>query len=64
MIQRPIFSTWARYSKNVSDEVVRKFAREIIANGYSDSQLELDDYWEVTVLEKSVISFQYYIVGL
>lgn len=48
MIQRPIFSTWARYSKNVSDEVVRTFAEEIIENGYGDSQLELDDYWEVS----------------
>lgn len=47
MIQRPIFSTWARYSRNVNDTVVLDFSQEIIDNGYEDAQFELDDHWEV-----------------
>lgn len=47
MIQRPIFSTWARYSRNVSDDVVLIFSQEIADNGYEDAQFELDDFWEV-----------------
>lgn len=48
MIQRPIFSTWARYSRDVNEEVVLEFAQEMADHGYSDIQFELDDYWEVS----------------
>lgn len=46
MIQHPIWSTWARYKANVSEEVVETFADEIIEHGFNNSQLEIDDNWE------------------
>ncbi|XP_066597048.1 myogenesis-regulating glycosidase [Prorops nasuta] len=46
MIRYPIWSTWARYKANVSDTVVRKFADEILAHNFNNSQLEIDDNWE------------------
>lgn len=47
MIQRPVFSTWARYSRDVNEAVILDFAQEIFDHGYEDIQFELDDYWEV-----------------
>ncbi|KAK4887086.1 hypothetical protein RN001_003357 [Aquatica leii] len=46
MIERPIWSTWARYKRDVNDSVVREFTKEIADHGYSDGQLEIDDDWE------------------
>lgn len=46
MIKSPIWSTWARYKKNVSQETVLNYADEIEANGFSYSQLEIDDGYE------------------
>lgn len=46
MVRDPIWSTWARYKKNVNTEVVTKFAKEIRDNKFKDSQLEIDDNWE------------------
>ncbi|XP_053611423.1 myogenesis-regulating glycosidase-like isoform X2 [Plodia interpunctella] len=46
MITHPIWSTWARYKRDVNHDVVLKFADEIKANGFSNSQLEIDDLWE------------------
>ncbi|CAH0725126.1 unnamed protein product, partial [Brenthis ino] len=46
MIQHPIWSTWAQYSKNITGEKVMEFANEIRAYGFNDSQLEIDDLWE------------------
>lgn len=46
MIKHPIWSTWARYKANVSEEVVENFANEIIENKFNNSQLEIDDNWE------------------
>ncbi|KAF5297325.1 hypothetical protein FQA39_LY12164 [Lamprigera yunnana] len=48
MIERPIWSTWARYKKDVNDAIVREFAKEIADNDYSDGQIEIDDDWEVS----------------
>lgn len=48
MIESPIWSTWARYKRNISDEIVLRFAQEIIDHGYFGGQLEIDDDWEVT----------------
>lgn len=50
MIERPIWSTWAKFKRDVNDEVVLEFAKEIVDNGYPDGQFELDDDWEVTKL--------------
>lgn len=47
MIEKPIFSTWARYSREVNDSVVLEFAHEIADHGYTEVQFELDDFWEV-----------------
>lgn len=46
MMRHPIWSTWARYKVNVNDKIVREFAREIVSNGFKNSQLEIDDNWE------------------
>ncbi|KAG7198471.1 hypothetical protein KM043_005853 [Ampulex compressa] len=46
MIRHPVWSTWARYKANVSDDVVRTFADEILHYNFSNSQLEIDDNWE------------------
>jgi myogenesis-regulating glycosidase len=46
MVREPIWSTWAKYKVNVSDAVVREFAKEILDNGFK-GQFELDDDWEI-----------------
>lgn len=47
MIKYPIWSTWARYKRDVNHEVVLKFADEINKNGFPNSQIEIDDLWEI-----------------
>ncbi|KAK0095736.1 hypothetical protein PV326_007551 [Microctonus aethiopoides] len=46
MIRHPIWSTWARYKANISETIVNKFADEIVASKFNNSQLEIDDNWE------------------
>lgn len=46
MVSEPIWSTWARYKRDIDATVVQTFASEIIANGFR-GQYELDDDWEV-----------------
>ncbi|KAJ8676163.1 hypothetical protein QAD02_011949 [Eretmocerus hayati] len=46
MIAKPIWSTWARYKSHVNEKVVLEFANEILMNGFSNSQIEIDDNWE------------------
>lgn len=46
MVRHPIWSTWARYKKNIDEQLVEKFAHEILANQFENSQLEIDDDWE------------------
>ncbi|XP_029165481.1 myogenesis-regulating glycosidase-like [Nylanderia fulva] len=46
MIQYPVWSTWARYKANVTEERVEAYADEIVANQFSNSQIEIDDNWE------------------
>ena len=41
----PIWSTWARYKKHVDQATILRFANEIRENGFSASQLEIDDDW-------------------
>ncbi|KAL3847851.1 hypothetical protein ACJMK2_018742 [Sinanodonta woodiana] len=43
MFKSPIWSTWARYKVDVSQEKVLKFSEEIIHHGFSNSQIEIDD---------------------
>lgn len=46
MVRHPIWSTWARYYKDISDSVLHSFADEILQYGFNNSQLEIDDLWE------------------
>lgn len=46
MIAKPIWSTWVRYTKPVDQTKVLQFAHEITENGFSNSQIEIDDEWE------------------
>ncbi|XP_068156741.1 myogenesis-regulating glycosidase [Drosophila tropicalis] len=47
IVQYPIWSTWALYSRDIDDAVVREFAQKIVDNGFENSQLEIDDDWEI-----------------
>jgi myogenesis-regulating glycosidase len=47
MMRYPFWSTWARYKVDINDSVVRTFADEILANKFQNSQIEIDDNWEV-----------------
>jgi alpha-glucosidase len=46
MVRHPIWSTWARYKRDINDSVVLSFAQEILDHGFNNSQLEIDDDWE------------------
>ena len=41
----PIWSTWAIFKKNINQELVIKFADEILSHGFPLCQLEIDDDW-------------------
>ena len=43
MFKSPIWSTWARYKVDINQEKVLEYAEEIIQNGFSNSQIEIDD---------------------
>lgn len=46
LFRHPIWSTWAQYRKNITQDLVLEFADEIVANGFANAQLEIDDKWE------------------
>lgn len=46
MVEFPIWSTWARYRKDIDENKVMAFADEIEQYGFNNSQLEIDDDWE------------------
>lgn len=46
MVQYPIWSTWARYKRDIDHDLVLKFADEIVNHGWLNTQFELDDNWE------------------
>lgn len=58
MVEEPVWSTWARYSRDVNTEVVNEFAQEILVHGFK-GQFELDDDWETCygALEFSATKF-------
>ena len=43
MMKSPIWSTWARFKSTVNQTLVLQFANEILENGFSNSQIEIDD---------------------
>ncbi|XP_047506565.1 myogenesis-regulating glycosidase-like [Pieris napi] len=47
MIQYPIWSTWARYSREIDQENLWAFANEIKDSGFPNAQFEIDDLWEI-----------------
>ncbi|XP_044741376.1 myogenesis-regulating glycosidase-like isoform X2 [Chrysoperla carnea] len=46
MFEEPIWSTWAKFKRDVNTTVVDTFAKEILANNFT-GQFELDDDWEI-----------------
>ncbi|VDK66670.1 unnamed protein product, partial [Anisakis simplex] len=46
VIRHPIWTTWARYKQDISEDKVLQFAEEILEHKAAISQLELDDRWE------------------
>lgn len=46
MVEHPIWSTWARYYRDINETVVQTLADEILHNNFNNSQLEIDDFWE------------------
>jgi len=47
LFAKPTWTTWARYKTLIDQEVVLKFAGEIIQNGYPYHVMEIDDRWQV-----------------
>ncbi|KAJ0175337.1 hypothetical protein K1T71_009478 [Dendrolimus kikuchii] len=47
MIQYPVWSTWARYSREIDEESLWAFANEIKDSGFPNAQFEIDDLWEI-----------------
>lgn len=46
MVQHPIWSTWAQYSKDINQSNLLSHAQDIRRYGFNDSQFEIDDLWE------------------
>ncbi|XP_053611425.1 myogenesis-regulating glycosidase-like isoform X2 [Plodia interpunctella] len=47
MIELPVWSTWARYSREIDQENVLEFAKEIADSGFPNAQFDIDDLWEI-----------------
>jgi alpha-glucosidase (family GH31 glycosyl hydrolase) len=47
LFTKPTWTTWARYKTAINQEVVLRFADEIIRNGYPYHVMEIDDRWQV-----------------
>jgi alpha-galactosidase len=45
LLRSPIWTTWARYKTDINQNKVLEFAKEIIANKYPFSVMEIDDKW-------------------
>ena len=43
MMKSPIWSTWAKYKTDISEDNILQYASEIVEHGFSNSQLEIDD---------------------
>ncbi|VBB31765.1 unnamed protein product [Acanthocheilonema viteae] len=61
LIRKPIWSTWARYSENVTQHDVLEFAQEILNHHAPICQLELDDNWATYYgdFELGIFSFKF-----
>lgn len=47
MVRHPIWSTWARFYKPINESILNSFSDEILQQQFSNSQLEIDDLWEI-----------------
>jgi phosphoglycolate phosphatase-like HAD superfamily hydrolase len=47
LFAKPTWTTWARYKTDINEEVILKFADEIIENQYPYNILEIDDRWQI-----------------
>jgi alpha-glucosidase (family GH31 glycosyl hydrolase) len=47
LFTKPTWTTWARYKTAINQDVVLKFADEIIAHQYPYGVMEIDDRWQV-----------------
>jgi alpha-glucosidase (family GH31 glycosyl hydrolase) len=45
MFKSPIWSTWAKYKVHIDQTKVIHYATEIVENGFSNSQIEIDDMY-------------------
>jgi len=48
VLQRPIWTTWAKYKQWVSQKKVLRYAEEILRGGLDHSVMEIDDRWQVS----------------
>lgn len=56
MITYPIWSTWARYKRDIDHNQVLSFADQIKAKDFPNSHLVIDDHWETCYGSLSVDS--------
>ncbi|KAL1454224.1 hypothetical protein WDU94_010499 [Cyamophila willieti] len=47
MVQYPIWTTWALYKAKINSSILLEYANSINRHGFPNSQLEIDDNWEV-----------------
>lgn len=47
LFEKPTWTTWARYKTEVSQEVVLRYAREILEHDFPHHVMEIDDRWQV-----------------
>lgn len=47
MVEHPIWSTWARYKRDINETTVESMASDILKYGFNNSQFEIDDDWEI-----------------
>lgn len=47
MVRYPIWSTWVRYGREINETTIMDYAEEVMAHNFQNSQLDIDDLWEV-----------------
>ena len=57
MIKSPIWSTWAKFKININETVIINYAKEILGNGFSNSQIEIDDGFDLVLYTLDSIRF-------
>lgn len=47
MMQAPIWSTWVKFKRDITQDKIVSFAREIIDRGFSGNVMGIDDKWSI-----------------